>query len=100
MKKYYNKEIPTEINCVYGGRHSGKTYYEFNKIIKENERLKAEIDLLNDNRIYLNNKIDKAIEYIETTETYDDVIGYYLIKDSDIKEELQELLKILKGEEK
>ena len=32
---------------------------------EENKKLKAELDLLEDNRIYLNDKIYKAIEYIE-----------------------------------
>lgn len=35
MKKYYNKEIPTEIHFIYGGRHSGKTYYELKKLKEE-----------------------------------------------------------------
>lgn len=43
MSKYYNKKIPIEINVVYGGRQSGKTYYEFNKIKQENIRLKEEL---------------------------------------------------------
>lgn len=64
MSKYYNKDIPTEIHFIYGGRHSGKTYYEFNKIKEENEKLKAEVNLLNDNRHFLNNKIGKAITFI------------------------------------
>ncbi len=33
MTKYYNKEIPTEIHFIYGGRHSGKTYLSLMKIL-------------------------------------------------------------------
>lgn len=47
MSKYYNKKIPIEINVVYGGRHYGKTYREFEKLktrieelVKENKKLK------------------------------------------------------------
>lgn len=107
MTKYYNKEIPTEIHFIYGGRHSGKTYYEFNKIKEENERLKAEIDLLNDNRHYLNNKIGKAIIFIRKNIELNNgalsnreeliVSKHDLIKnETDV---LNYLINILKGEE-
>lgn len=43
MTKYYNKEIPNEINFVYGGRHSGKTYYEFKKLEEENKKNKKSL---------------------------------------------------------
>jgi cell division protein FtsB len=62
---------------------------------EENKKLKAEINLLEDNRIYLNNLIDKAIEYIEK----------YSFKVSDMETpsfelevvEINELLDILRG---
>lgn len=96
MRKYYNKDIPTEIHVVYGGRHTGKTYYEFNKIKYENERLKKELeeekkawkDML-DSRDKLVIRIGKAINYIE--ELYTRYIADY----SDI----ERLEKILKGED-
>lgn len=46
MTKYYDKKTPIEINVVYGGRQSGKTYYEFKKLKKEYNILKkSNIDL-------------------------------------------------------
>jgi hypothetical protein len=107
MSKYYNKKIPTEIHFIYGSRNSGKTYYEFNKIKEENERLKAEIDLLNDNRHYLNNKIGKAIIFIRKNIELNNgalsnreeliVSKHDLIKnETDV---LNYLINILKGEE-
>lgn len=46
-----------------------KQWFDYNndrrkELEEENERLKAEVDLLNDNRHYLNNKIGKAIIFI------------------------------------
>lgn len=40
--------------------------YRIHHLEKENERLKAEVNLLNDNRIYLNDKIDRAIEELKS----------------------------------
>lgn len=50
MKKYYNKEIPTEISVVYGGRHYGKTYREFEKIKTRIEELEEENKRLKENQ--------------------------------------------------
>lgn len=77
------------------------------KICEENERLKAEIDLLNDNRHFLNNKIGKAIIFIRKNIELNNgalsnreeliVSKHDLIKnETDV---LNHLIKILKGEE-
>lgn len=74
---------------------------------EENERLKAEIDLLNDNRHYLNNKIGEAIIFIRKNIKLNDgalsnreeliVSKHDLIKnETDV---LNCLINILKGEE-
>lgn len=42
-----------------------KMWSELEELEEENERLKSQINLLEDNRIYLNNTIDKTIEYIK-----------------------------------
>lgn len=54
------------------------------------KELEAKINLLEDNRIFLNNKIDKAIEYIETDIEYNG-IAMVTVKTYD------KLLDILKG---
>ena len=73
-----------------------KLQNQIKELEEENERLKAEVDLLNDNRHYLNNKIGKAIKYIKTntysvydkkTTIYEDVVL------------VDKLLNILKGGE-
>ena len=58
---------------------------------EENKLLQANVKLLDDNRIYLNDKIDKAIEYIE----------YYCIGNNTIENKSHKtLLNILQGEDK
>ena len=109
MTKYYNKNIPIEISVADGGRHYGKTYREFEKIKtrieeleKENKRLKFAMqdtyDSANDTCGELQQRIDKAIEYIEE---YQDVLkehnGDWLNYQDGFK---PYLLKILKGSEK
>ena len=68
MKKYYNKEIPTEIHVVYGGRRSGKTYYELKKLKEEYNKLKENNFELFKSYERLVNRIGKAIEYINNTD--------------------------------
>ena len=43
---------------------------ENNNLQQENKQLKAELELYKDNHEYLNNKIDKAIEYIKHSQSY------------------------------
>ena len=58
---------------------------------ENNKSLQANVKLLDDNRIYLNDKIDKAIEYIE----------YYCIGNNTIENKSHKtLLNILQGEDK
>ena len=81
MTKYYNKEIPTEINCFYGGRQSGKTYYELKKLtnltsdeLKWIENTKYIITNLKDEdlkilvKILLGNRYNEFIERIKGEE--------------------------------
>ena len=70
---------------------------------EENQILKAEVDLLNDNRHFLNNKIGKAVEYINKFES---IKAYFEYTDEDGYDEYDyddnfrnDILKILKGEE-
>lgn len=65
MTKYYNKDIPDKVHAMYGGRQSGKTYYEFNKIIKENERLKEDLEAEKSTSSNLAKRILKALKLIE-----------------------------------
>ena len=71
-----------------------KLQNQIKELEEENERLKAKLELEEDNRHYLNNKIGKAIEYIKTntysvydkkTTIYEDVVL------------VDKLLNILKG---
>lgn len=108
MRKYYNKEIPTEINVVYGGRRFGKTYYEFNKIKEENERLKEEniklnVKLLDFHSVFcdkqhtindLRDRINKAIELLEREKRFE-----RLFSGVDGKSFAEQTIDILKGEE-
>ena len=59
---------------------------------KEIEKLQAEIKLLEDNRNYLNDRIDKAIEYIESLENSEEINVYQEDKS------WVYVLEILKGE--
>ena len=64
---------------------------------EENERLKAQLELEEDNRHFLNNKIDKAIEYIEEKWYEKNTMDIYsVVSTGDIR---IDILKILKGEE-
>lgn len=95
MTKYYNKDIPDNVHVMYCCRQSGKTYYEFKKLKEENERLKAQLELEEDNRHFLNNKIDKAVKYLNLKVDLD---KNHLEKAiNDMEEDLLEILK--KGEE-
>lgn len=67
---------------------------------KENEKLNAQVGLLDDNRIYLNNKIDKAIEYVHNHQLVFRLYSIEEIQEWFEKEYYVELLKILEnGEE-
>lgn len=97
MTKYYKTNIPTEIiNCCYGTRQSGKTYYENNKIrkLKEDkkiEKLDLEFDKVEEMLKIKDNvdlkeleKFGLKLHYIvneDTGETYIDTI--YKLRDED-----------------
>jgi chromosome segregation ATPase len=74
---------------------------ELEKERKKNKELKAKINLLEDNRIYLNNKIDKAIDTLEKrinkikNQEWKSYTGQ---TDEEYLQEQKELLDILKGE--
>jgi len=67
------------------------------RLKEENKKLKAELELYRDNELYLNNKIDKVIEYISkhnciaTYEEYKPTEYEYCCS--------SDLLEILKGED-
>lgn len=98
MTKYYNANIPTEINVVYGNRYNGKTYYNFNKIKQENERLKEELELEKSISSNLARNILKAIEYIQNM-PYAEIPDDYENNHKMVEWNSNDLLKILKGEE-
>jgi hypothetical protein len=74
---------------------------------QENERLKDglvkiprakleyELELID-----YKSRVEKAVEYIKTTECYDDVIGYYMLTESNERDEMSNLLNILQGSDK
>lgn len=89
MSKCYDKELPVTVNVIYGGRQSGKTYREFKKLEEENKALKDDWDDIFKKWESQVKRIGKAIKYVEHIDDFD-------IKDF----RREELLKILRGEEK
>lgn len=78
MTKYYNKKIPIEISVVYGGRHYGKTYREFEKIKKRIEELEKE-----------NKRLKFAMQ--DTYDSANDTCGELQQRIKELEEELYEL---------
>lgn len=79
MYKYYNKDIPNEINVIYGTRESGKTYRELaNKLTPDElrcfEHMKEMIKNCNIKRtdfiirVLLTDRYDEFVEYIRKGE--------------------------------
>lgn len=73
MSKYYNPEIPSKIHFIYGGKYTGKTYYEFNKLKKENQKLQEENEKLNNIIDEIKNMCKE--EYYKKNTTNIDCIG-------------------------
>lgn len=124
MTKFYNQDIPDEINVVYGYRYSGKIYNKFKKIIdilddladdydrditldeinliknyitklkEENKKLRKLNVCLSVGNNINYKRINKTIEYIEKLFILEDDNVTYEFKNDEIKP----LLKILKGE--
>lgn len=65
---------------------------------KQIDKLQAEIRLLEDNRNYLNDRIDKALYWLSENTHYTSLKVDKLIQDENTN--FLELLKILKGEDK
>lgn len=69
MSKYYNKKIPIEINFVYGGRHYGKTYREFEKLkarIKQLEEHNKELIETNYNLATKKTKFEEELNKLRS----------------------------------
>lgn len=100
MSKYYDKELPDAVHVIYGGRYYGKTYREFKKLEEENIMLRDAWKDMLDSRDKLCNRIGKAIKYIEENVAVcafgNKELPHWEFNDDNI----QDLLKILKGEEK
>ena len=64
----WNYEQEQIVNCEVYQEHINIQIQRIKELEEENKRLKAEVDLLNDNKHYLNNKIDKAVK--NTKELY------------------------------
>ena len=94
MSKYYNKELPVEVHVMYGGRRSGATYREIEKLRKENEELKKAWEDANKSWERQVNKVGKAIKYIENNANYNDFFDDVTAGLS--TDNCSELLKILK----
>lgn len=124
MTKYYDKDIPTEIHFIYGGRYAGKTYREFEKLEEKYNKLKKdvsfkdkEIDRLEGenkklkecycNRTDCSGRIKDSKKYESLQQRIDKAIKYLKLKvdipknhlEEAIKDREEDLLKILKGEE-
>lgn len=108
MTKYYNKDIPTEIHFVYGGRHSGKTYREYEKLktrINEfEEEHKRDYDLLIErhNKLFndykeLEEENNQYKEYIK--ELKDSLMNYHIKNNKLIiyKSRINKALKFIDG---
>lgn len=64
MSKYWTNNIPSEIHFIYGGRDSGKTYREFEKLKTRIKELKEENKFLKGQRDNILNNVGKAANYI------------------------------------
>lgn len=66
MSKYYDKELPVTVHVTYGGRRSGVTYRETEKLINENKMLRDSWDDMFHKWEREVNKVGKAIRYLES----------------------------------
>ena len=71
------KDLEKPIHIIISSKGFGKTYYEFKKLIKENERLKENaihndkvVDKAKWNEMLYKSRIEKALKYIEKVETF------------------------------
>jgi hypothetical protein len=67
ITKYYNKKIPTEIHFIYGGRKSGRTYYEVKKLKEECDFLKKDNFDWCKRYERLVNRIGRAVKLLENS---------------------------------
>ena len=108
-EKYYKFDKRLYETLNFNSSRCGKTYYEINKLYKENKILKENaenndkvVDKINWENQLLKTKIKNAIEYINK---YEDIKAYYEYIDEDKYDEYnydedfkKELIHILQGD--
>ena len=118
MNKYYDKKIPIEINVVHGGIQSGKNYYEFKKLKEEYITLEEDYGTCELENSKLRDKIKELEEENKTLKELNVCVGcnnnpdyksridkaIKLLKEDYFEDgsgnNVEEVIKILKGEEK
>ena len=87
MSKYYDTELPVTVHVTYGGRHSGKTYREFEKLKTELTELKSDYSLV----VAENKKLKSSIQ--DTYDSANDTCGELQQRIKKLEEE-NEYLKV------